>query len=375
MIGVSLDPVDTLFFRDGTPFSADSSPQDGVTSVFPPHPGSLTGAIRAALALCNGWNGRGLWPEEHNGVLGDGPDDLGMLSFDGPFLLRCGQPLFRAPRHLLGSINHDGWTPRVLLRPGSAAACDLGDAVRLPVPPTSDQRPDLKTGDDWWLTRTDMADVLRGEIPSGTGIVSRHELWSNEPRIGLARDRNTRTAQEGMLYSTQHVRLAQGVSLGAQIAGLPDDWTHPFGRIVPLGGEGRFAECQEWNADVTLDMPLQEIESHGRVTIIALTPLDIEEAVYLGKHPLDVTGDVRIVSACLDRPQRIGGWDSHAHRPLPLRSVLPPGSVLFCETREPGRFVDAISSNDRLVRVGSRRQHGFGLVALGIWSDPTEVTS
>ena len=32
-----------------------------------------------------------------------------------------------------------------------------------------------------------------------------------------------------------------------------------------------------------------------------------------------------------------GGWDSLARRPLPVRSVLPPGSVLLCEIldREP----------------------------------------
>ena len=31
-----------------------------------------------------------------------------------------------------------------------------------------------------------------------------------------------------------------------------------------------------------------------------------------------------------------GGWDSLARRPLPVRSVLPPGSVLFCEILNTG---------------------------------------
>ncbi len=376
MIRVSLEPVDTLFFRDGTPFSADSSPQDRVTSLFPPHPGSLTGAIRAALALCNGWSGRGPWSQEHNKVLGDGPDDLGALSFDGPFLLHHGQPLFRAPRYLLGSTDDDGWTPRKLLRPGAAVLCDLGAAVRLPEALEGEgEVRDLKPPEGAWLTRAGLNAVLHGTIPQPGEVIPSTKLWSRETRIGLERDRDKRTAKEGMLYSTQHVRLAQGVSLGAQVDGVPDGWTTPFDCVAPLGGERRLAEFRRSHAEVTLDMPLAEIQSRGRVTIIALTPLDLEEGVCLGKQPLDVAGDVRVVSACLDRLQRIGGWDSRARRPLPLRSVLPPGSVVFCETREPARFVNAVRSNDGLARVGSRQRHGFGLVALGIWPDPREVTS
>jgi len=101
--------------------------------------------------------------------------------------------------------------------------------------------------------------------------------------------------------------------------------------------------------------------------LIALTPLDIEEAVVLGERALRDFGNARVVSACLDRPQRIGGWNSLAHRPLPLRCVLPPGSVLFCEVPENGR--KAVASCDGTVRLGVRCEMGFGLVALGAWPD------
>ena len=49
MIGVELQPVDTWFFRDGTPFTMGKAPQENVGSVFPPHPATVVGAIRAAL--------------------------------------------------------------------------------------------------------------------------------------------------------------------------------------------------------------------------------------------------------------------------------------------------------------------------------------
>ncbi len=374
MIGVQFDPVDTVFFRDGTPFSTDNASQGGVASLFPPHPLSISGALRAALARCNGWNGQGRWPEELNAILGDGSEDLGALALDGPFVLRNGQPLFRAPRHLLGMNDAAGWTPRTLLRPGREVACDLADAVRLPEAPQTYEKPEeLKTGDAWWLTRAGMNAVLRGEVPPAAEVVSSKTLWTDELRIGLGRDRNTRAAVEGMLYSAKHVRLNRGVSLGVGVAGIPADWMWPFDDVIPLGGESRLVECRKWEADMSFETP-QAIEDCKQVTVLALSPLDMDAAAYLGKQVLEASSKARVVSACLDRPLRVGGWDSFTRRPLPLQSVLPPGSTLFCETEDIRRFIQTITAADGLPRLGSRWEWGFGLVALGIWPDESEVT-
>ncbi len=49
MIGVQLHPVDTWFFRDGTPFAADSAPQEKLDSLFPPYPPTVVGALRTVI--------------------------------------------------------------------------------------------------------------------------------------------------------------------------------------------------------------------------------------------------------------------------------------------------------------------------------------
>ena len=134
MTGVRLQPVDTWFFRTGTPFTAGSAPQEDVRSLFPPHPPTVTGVLRSALALSRGWNGRGRWSREIAGVLGDGPENLGMLSLDGPFLLRNEEPLFRAPRHLLGIDYPAGWTPVAFLRPGALSSVTLATRFGFPTP-------------------------------------------------------------------------------------------------------------------------------------------------------------------------------------------------------------------------------------------------
>ena len=365
MIGVRLDPVDTWFFRDGTPFTAQSAPQEDVGSLFPPHPPTLVGALRAALARANGWNGQGQWCSAMCDVLGDGPEDLGAVSFAGPFLLRDAKPLFRAPRHLLGASDSGRWEPRAFLSPGAPVTCDLGDNVRLP---ELNERT-LQAGDDEWLTPSGLNAALRGQLPGTDEVESSKCLWSTEPRIGLARDDDTRSAKEGMLYSSRHVRLHRGVSLGVRIAGVPADWTRPFGQLAPLGGESRLAELQEWDSNLHFDAPLDQIKNTRRVVLTALSPLDLEQEIYVGKTPLNGLGGIHVVSACLERPQRVGGWNSGTRRPLALRSVLPPGSALFCEIRDAERFADAVAAGHGTVRIGSRREWGFGIVAPGVWPD------
>ena len=373
MIGLQLQPVDTWFFRGGTPFTMGHTPQENVGSLFPPYPPTVAGAFRAALARDNGWSGHGTWPREICEVLGDGPEDLGAVSLDGPFLLRGGQPMFRVPRHVLGVSGGSRWKPNVFLRPGVPVPCDLGDEVRLPeMPGAMPDEGKLKPGDGYWLTRDGIDSVLHGRLPTDGDLVPDSCLWSDEPRIGLERDAGTRTAREGMLYSTRHIRPRRGISLGVRIGGLPGGWTLPVGRLLTLGGEGRLAECREWKGEVAFDVPFAEIEASGRVVVVALSPLDLPCDVLSGGRPLDTLGSACVVSGCVERPQRIGGWNSTERRPLPLRSVLPPGSTLFCEIANPDRFAEAVSASDGLARIGLRQEWGFGLAGLGVWPRPDE---
>ena len=289
-----------------------------------------------ALARANGWDGTALWSPATCNVLGDGPENLGTLSCAGPFLLSHGRPLFRAPRHLLGAAVTDGWQPVGFLRPGNPVACDLGNEVRLPEYPNLPHGGPLNAGDDQWITADGMNAVRCGQPPGQSEMVGSTRLWSAESRIGLQRDKSLRTAMEGMLYSSRHIRLERSVSLGMHVSGVPADWTaEPLERLVPLGGEGRVAELSSWSGGLNLK-PLDTTARSQRVSLIALTPLDLEPEICRGKKPIPGIEGVHVVSACLERPQRVGGWDSLAHRPLSaaLRSSPWKRSVLRDSRRE-----------------------------------------
>lgn len=384
MSGLRLVPLDTLFFRDGMPFASQSSSQSDVGGLFPPHPGTVVGALRAALARANGWDGRGRWPSTLNVVLGDGPDDLGRLRFAGPFVVHHGAPLFPMPRHLLGTWRPSGWQPEVALRPGPPVACDLGPAIRLPWAGPKVASEDLKPAPSRYLTRSGLATVLSGKLPSSSEAValdaipdaSVHTIAHEERRIGIERDDSTRTAAEGMLYSARHVRLGAGAAIAGFLEGVPDDWALPLGRMIPLGGESRLVEWCDWDSELVTLLPALSaggVTAEGRLMMIAVTPLDLDPMVVTGRSTLVLDGfRVRIVSACLERPQRIGGWSSVQRGPLPLHSVLAPGSVLFCEAVDAERVPEVLAQGHPLARVGARQEWGFGIVAIGRWPEEAE---
>ena len=104
--------------------------------------------------------------------------------------------------------------------------------------------------------------------------------------------------------------------------------------------------------DLRLEAPLDQIRNRCQVVLVALSPLDLDQQHHDGTKPLTCLGSLRVVLACLSRPALIGGWDSLARRPLAIRSLLPPGSVLFCEIADSERFDEAVASRPGVAHIG-----------------------
>ncbi|MCX8207739.1 MAG: type III-B CRISPR module-associated protein Cmr3 [Methanothrix sp.] len=352
-----LTPIDSWFFRDGRPFHKGEATSD-VGGLFPPSAFTVVGAIRAHLARSMGWH-EGSWSDEICRVLGDGYD-LGGLRFRGPMLCRESdrglEMLFPAPLNLFGKKSDRGYEMR-LLRPGAEIECDLG-RVRLPAAENIDGMKPISG----YITGGQLKQVLRGEVPDGR-VIPADELWSSEYAVGLARESETRTAKEAHLYSINRVRLERGVHLLMGVEGIDDLLRELAGAVMPLGGEGRMASVDIASPvdDISGFRPeLRAASGRIRFTLVHITP------AFLGRWPGPGEGipgaPGRVVSACIERARRIGGWDSVSRRPVELKPFIPPGSVWFCEADE-GELNDIMSMS----RVGDYTEFGFGEVAVGVW--------
>src|SRR5690606_8077322 len=164
-------------------------------------------------------------------------------------------------------------------------------------------------------------------------------------------------------YTSRHVRLHRDVTIGVRVGGVPEDWWQRCGTVVPLGGEARWSEQRPWAGDACLEPPLSEILDTRRAMLVALTPIHAGDEFFRPGGRLEELGDATVVSACLPRVERIGGWASVGDRPGPVSmcSVLPAGSVVFCEIGDPDGLAAAVERADGPLRVGG----GWGRVPDG----------
>lgn len=386
---LKIEPVDAWFFRDGRP-SNRGEDQSDLESEFPPNASTVVGALRAALARSRGWNGRGSWCDQlkadDNATLGDGFDNLGQLSFLGPLLmqrdeLQRDELLWPMPRHVAGHMVDGRFVPVLLLAPSDApVATDIG-SVHLPMLPDrwkeqqarvsglSDQQrgrpPEPRS--DLWVTSRGMSKILSGQVPEPADCRQNDELFALESRIGIHRPGRPNAGLEGehtdeagpSMYSPRYVRLKPGVALVSGIRGLPPGWpallpgsTVPG--LMPLGGESRLAgvEMLEHKPKFPETAP-----AAGHSVVIAVTPARFADP-WWGADPGDDAGKLspelsgRVVTAALDRPRLMGGWNSVKGQPRPLAPFAAPGTVWWIR--------QADSAVSGLLQLGDNLQTQYG---------------
>ncbi len=372
---VLIAPHDSLFFRDGRPFNLDDQGAALAASSFPPPPRTIAQMIRAALAAGRGWTG-GNWCAGQGGevfrsVLGDGPDDLGELRFAPPRLVEMGTksltPLYPAPLGVVIRLSADGTRVADVARlsPTASRHCDLGQVLLPEV-----EGEGWKAPEGWYLTADGLADFLAGKTPKSTEFRRLAALAPSESRVGIRRDRGTRQVEQGMLYMTVHRRPGTGLSshsreirLCAGYSGA-EEWEPAA--VRPFGGEHRFA----W-LDIAQDMPtLPEVElpSEGaelRYTVTLLSPLLPTDDGWRtpGGRLEGLPGS--IVSACVGKPQMIGGWSSFAKfGPQALKPHLPAGSIWFIKANS-----SDVNLADLPPALGQATEFGYGGVVYGRWQE------
>jgi CRISPR-associated protein Cmr3 len=343
------------------------------------------GAIRATLARGQGWDGKNPWKVELNTVLGNGFDDLGQLCFFGPYLA-LKKPddveyLYPIPLHILGYIEESTeesksqWIPACFLAPNdNKYESDIGEISYPKILNTNPSDKKLAPGEDVWITQNGLQKVLSGKLPSQDECFKQSQLWKPERRIGLEREYPKHTAKEGMLYTPEYVRLCENVELVMEVEGNPDDWSVP--ELVPLGGESRMASIRK-HADIQTSIPTLSIEFQNRIqqekklTVSLLTPMQLNndnskmeiDHLEVNKEFPNLPGS-KILSACVGKPQRIGGWDSLKKEPIPSTPLIPAGSTWFCEWENVDlEKINKLHGN----HIGLKTNYGFGQIVLGTY--------
>ncbi|MBD3157442.1 MAG: hypothetical protein GF309_01515, partial [Candidatus Lokiarchaeota archaeon] len=339
------DPIDTLFFRDGSPFNAGESPY--LESIFPPSPHTGFGFSRAVVLIlmcknldtyikggCNGCEFQEDCPITD--AVGDPSKRDGTLSVKGLYLFGE-ERFFPAPRDLV--VEKDVSSPKEATPayvPNTPVQSDLGH-VRLPSAKEGSQF--LDDVGDHLVPESVLGRYLQNEPIDYSQLKrlrndesEKKPMIYGEGRTGIAVNESTGASLEKHLYSIEMIRLRKGMQLWSGISGLKKGIDLPTKTTTArLGGESKRVRVNlAEGLDLAEPSITDEIASSGRLKIMLLQHADFDGQWYPpcmtrkeGDENVSWDGEVNgvqmtLVSAMTGKPVYFGGWDTAKGRPRPL---------------------------------------------------------
>jgi len=326
-IGCRLDPLDTLFFRDGRPFGE----ADQAETVMP-SPQTFAGAMRTWFLRrdkCDFKKLGGVKGRSFREALAESQKEdvarVADLSFRGPWF----------------AIENDG-TPAPLV-PAPATLVTLEDGKRLDMlrpmkepalPGWQPREPGMlplwrKNGHSsksarGYLTLKGLESFLKGEIPAVGSLLQSKELFGYDNRTGIAIDPATFSTVEGKIYTVKMLALGKGITLYAEIEG-PNDLLKNIPEEpvdLPLGGEGRRVALTRLKDPVEWPSVKPGKEDNGLLLMLTSPGIFQDRWTPKGLKP---------VAAAVPGAIPVSGWDMAANGPKPNRFAAPAGSVYFIE--------------------------------------------
>lgn len=380
---LTFEALDTLFFREALPMDMAGGVE--LSSVFPPPARTVVGAIRTLIGESRGvdWGEFKQGTSPLNELLGT-HEHLGKLRFRGPYLLYRGERLYPVPGLLLRTPQRkNDEQAYVRLAPDlqTPVHCDLG---RVFLPGLEQPNPGVQPLEKAFLTGAGLKAVLSGGLPSSEEVIPQTKLYVEEPRLGIGRDVKRGTVIESLLYQTRHIRLGPHpedgpVQIGMDVGGLEEKILPDSPLWIRFGGESRMASVRQGTPPA---LPVPDAPAHPRgVLVTLLTHGDFgkderpgwllpgfQEETHEGATCW--TGTIagvplRLVSCVLGKAVREGGWDLAHHRPRPVRSLVPAGSVYFFQVLS-GDLRAAVEALHG-IHLGHEQAWGRGELAAGYW--------
>lgn len=249
-------PLDVLYLRGNKLFGGAG---DHAEALMPPWPSLFAGAIRSSMLARSGVD-LGRFTDEAAAHTDQRlAEVLGTPTSPGRFAVsfvglgrgkRGAEPEFLVPlpADLVVQAARDTLqlvVTRLVPDAGNALAA-ISTSNSLPCLPLLVANTQEKPRSGFWLTGAGLKVYLDGGTPTSEHLVSRSDLWETDSRLGIARSRDTYTAEEGKLYTTDTVALAEGVGFIVGIDGCDPDLL-PADALLRLGGDARGAEVSRWS--------------------------------------------------------------------------------------------------------------------------------
>lgn len=362
---VEISPLDTLFFRDGKPFTMGED--TWAVTIFPPPPSVVYGALRTAIITQRGGL-KEFIEAKGNGEFKDigSVDKLGSLHLRGVFLKEGNFCYFPTPRDLV-SKKEDREKNLFLLELKEKSTTNIDTPYLLYSP----IREEVETKTDTFISTLFLRNYL---LKDNISLNYRDDFWQLEPKIGIGRSRVSLAAEEGKLYRVGMIRLKEGVSLVVELEGLLGRFEEEG--LIRFGGEGKGARYKQIANNPIKDLKSEDFKDRIKKAInetkmfklYLATPAFFKNGWYPAWLNKNSGIDLRLLTAAVGKPLSIGGWDIAKRGPKFMQRMVPAGSVYYFEVTNHAINADKILATfhgKNICDDENYNKQGFGLSFLG----------
>lgn len=345
---IKIKALDTLFFRDGKPFSmGEESWADGI---FPPPPSVFYGALRTLYFSQN----------SHEIHLANTPEDPTKdFKIKGIYFYFNEALHFINPKdYVKVKVDEDGeeynyYDILSIEKKSEISTYTLEHFFLQP------EKGNIKDDEGFIINDSFRKYVISGSIDENIdSIIELSKYIQIEPKIGIGRNKQTNTTNEGLLYRVGTRRLAftsqlsedkfdnseevEYVSLIVDFEGLEIKGEQG---TFKLGGEGKFVSYQILNDEVKVPgYKLKEDAIFFKLYL--LTPALFKSGwkpdwieddnigffkFYNEETQSEDEIQLKLLTASIGKPVAIGGFDMQKKEPKPLLKAVPAGSVYYFE--------------------------------------------
>jgi CRISPR-associated protein Cmr3 len=323
-----IKPFDTLFFRDGRPFTMGA--ETWANPIFPPYPSTVYGAIRTWLIF-----ERGSLKEFKEGKFKEElgtPSEKGNLKIKGPFICLNDNLYFPVPFDLLqkkgapkSGKNNLFYTdcinrPEVFISdyPLESILVNKNDF-------------ELKECDEF-LTINSLKDYLMG-YEKQLRFREKKEIFSYERKTGIKRNRKTLSSEESHLYRISMIRFKKEAFFYIEIEGLN---SYPCEGKVQLGADWKIVKIEKTEEDLLKGLREIDFQLNNKIFKIYFATPAIFKKGWIPDWINETTFEgnyegikLKLIACSIGKYKLIGGWNLANKRPKPMYKAVPSGSVYY----------------------------------------------
>ena len=314
-----INAADTLFFRDGKPFSMGD--ETWAKGIFPPFPSTVYGMLRSVYFARN--------MDTLNLANNEG-DPTSNFILNGFLPTLNGEPVFPIPNDIYGFKRQPNRNGEILQfsylsdKTEFISDYELGGIMQ-----TRHSEKIEELGGKAFLTKADFEKYLNG-IADSFSFEKAADYLTDEPKIGIGRAFETRTASEGKLYRVAMKRLkGEKGEFGFILKFSNLDIKSKVG-LSRFGAESKAIYYSEGSfPDISIP---DELDSKKLFKIYLSTPAIFPE----GNAPYQWFKDhnLTLLAGVTGRKLQIGGFDLKKRKPKPMRQAVSAGTVYYVEATD-----------------------------------------